>query len=527
MLPYKQLDDDRWDALVIGSGIGGLSVAAVLAKKCKRVLVLERHYAAGGYTHSFSRPGYTWDVGVHYIGECQSPNSVVRAAFDYLSAGQLEWEPMPEVYDRAIFGDKVFDFCTGKQKLRDSLVERFPREEKGIDRYFEAVTEAAHASGTYYAEKAIPRAAAWVAGGLMRSKFMRWASRTTLDVLRECTLNEELIGLLTTQWGDYGLPPAQSSFGIHAVVAAHYFNGASYPVGGASRICETIGSVIERAGGKIVVSAEVSEILLENGRALGVRMSDGRSIHAPLIISDAGVRNTFGRLLPAPQPILDEVEQIPSSMAHLSLYVGVKQSASDLGLNGTNLWVFPSHDHDANLARYLSDSSAPLPMLFISFPSAKDTQFSQLYPDKATVEVVTLAAYDQFKSWEDTRWKKRGADYDALKNDLAERLKAELEKHVPALRGKIDYAELSTPLSTRHFMNYERGEAYGLAATPERFQMRALTPQTKIKNLFLTGQDVCSLGVTGALFGGLVSASAILGKNVVAEVTTHSLAKGV
>ncbi len=120
-----------------------------------------------------------------------------------------------------------------------------------------------------------------MAGRFLRAPFLRWASHTTLDVLRRFTQNEELIAVLTAQWGDYGLPPAQSSFGIHAIVAAHYFNGASYPVGGAERIAETIAPAIERNGGKVVVSADVQEIVVQNGNATGVRMADGREFHSP------------------------------------------------------------------------------------------------------------------------------------------------------------------------------------------------------------------------------------------------------
>jgi len=520
MLPYKQLKDERWDAIVIGSGIGGLTVAALLAKEAaKKVLVLERHYTAGGYTHAFDRPGYSWDVGVHYIGECQNPNSPIRAAFDYLTDAQLQWEPMPDVYDHAIIGGEAYDFPSGQQRLRDRLVSYFPEEEEAIDRYVGAVNAARRASGTFFAEKALPRPVAWIAGGMMRGSFLRWANRTTLEVLRDFTSNEELIGVLTAQWGDYGLPPAQSSFGIHAIVAGHYFDGASYPVGGASRIAETITPVIERSGGKVVVSGEVREILVENGRAVGVRMADDRKLYAPLVVSDAGARNTFQHLLLEPQPVLEELKKIPASMAYLSLYVGMKHSAAELGLSGTNLWICPSFNHDANTERFLKDPSAEFPLLFISFPSAKDPEFALKYPGRATIEVVTLASYDWFARWENTRWKKRGADYDEFKRELADRLQHELEKHVPTVRGKINYAELSTPLSTRHFMNYEHGEAYGLAATPERFRTRALTPRTPIKNLFLTGQDVTSLGVTGALFGGVVAASAILRKNLMGVVT--------
>src|SRR3984885_8869010 len=351
MLSYKQQTltnqlDTQWDAIVIGSGIGGLAAAALLSRYAgKKVLVLERHYTAGGYTHSFNRPGYSWDVGVHYIGELQNPASPLRAAFDYLTGGQLEWASMPDVYDRVVMGSRSFEFPTGLERLRARLKDYFPTESSSIDRYLAAVQSAQKASRLYFAEKAIPRPAARLAGRFLRAPFLRWASQSTLEVLRRFTSNEELIAVLTAQWGDYGLPPAQSSFGIHAIIASHYFNGASYPVGGASRIAETIAPAIERNGGKIVVSADVQEIIVQNGKAIGVRMADGREFRSNLVISDAGARNTFQRLVRQPQPILHDLERVPGSFAHLSLYMGVKQSARDLGLTGTNLWIYPSSNN--------------------------------------------------------------------------------------------------------------------------------------------------------------------------------------
>src|SRR5579872_495528 len=118
VLSYKQQTlEDQWDVIVIGSGIGGLAAAALLSLHAgKKVLVLERHYTAGGFTHSFNRPGYTCDVGVHYIGEVQNPVSPVRAVFDHVTEGQLQWQPMPDIYDRAVFGagiaSRTFDFPT-------------------------------------------------------------------------------------------------------------------------------------------------------------------------------------------------------------------------------------------------------------------------------------------------------------------------------------------------------------------------------------------------------------------------------
>ena len=109
-LSYKRTPvQGPYDVIVVGSGMGGLTVAAVLAKHAKkRVLVLERHYTAGGYTHSFKRPGYEWDVGVHYIGEV-GERQTLRPAYDYLSSGQLQWAPMPAAYDRVYLGDKSYD----------------------------------------------------------------------------------------------------------------------------------------------------------------------------------------------------------------------------------------------------------------------------------------------------------------------------------------------------------------------------------------------------------------------------------
>ncbi len=514
---------DSWDAIIIGSGIGGLSTAALLSiYGGQRVLVLERHYVPGGYTHVFDRHGYEWDVGLHYIGELQSEESVLRRTFDKITDGQLEWAAMPDVYDRAVIGHRTYDFVTGVERFRLRMKGYFPQDSEAIDGYIAAVQAAQKAVQPYFMEKAIPNPIAFLIGGFLRTPFLRWANRTTADVLRSLTDNQELLGVLAAQWGNYGLPPEQSSFGVHAIVASHYLEGASYPVGGASRIAETIAPVIERGGGKIVVNAEVSEILLERNRAVGVRMADGREIRAGTIISDTGAPSTFGSLLresPGPlEKVRAKLRRIPPSAAHLCLYVGVKESAAQLGISATNLWIHPTSDHDANAEATRADPNGPFGSLFISFPSAKDPDFERRHPDRCTVEVITPVPYIWFERWQEARWKRRGDDYEALKLELAARLQRELEHYVPTLAGKIDYAELSTPLSTRHFMNHRQGEMYGLSATPERFRLRCLTPRTPIRNLYLTGQDVVTLGVAGALIGGVVTASALLRRNLMSTL---------
>lgn len=525
---YKQHRNlaEEWDAIVIGSGMGGLSAAATLSKIAnKRVLVLERHYTAGGFTHTFRRPGYEWDVGVHYIGDVMHPKAMSRRMFDFITDGDLEWEDMGEVYDRIYLGDNTYDFVKGFESFREKMHGYFPQEKDAINEYLEKVIATVKKAQMFFAEKAVPPFVSALLGGMMRRGAFKESQHTTREVLESITSNQELIGVLTGQWGDYGLPPAQSSFFIHAMLVAHFFGGAAYPIGGASRIAETVLPVIERSGGEIVTNAEVDSVIVEGGDAVGVRLVDGHELRAPVIISNAGALNTFERLIPSDAAkaagYAKKAEQLGSSVAHLCLYVGLKGSNDELQLEKTNHWVYPSCRHEENMARFKEDLNAPFPLVYLSFPSAKDPDFSRRHPGHSTIEALTLGPYDKFKAWENTSWKKRGAEYDELKASLSERLLEVVHQHAPATRGHVEIAELSTPLSTRNFSAHPHGEIYGLTHTPSRYEQRWLRPRTPIKGLFLTGADVVSAGVMAAMMGGMICSSAVLKGNVLAQVLKH------
>lgn len=503
---------DGFDAIIIGSGIGGLAAAAILAKEGKKILVLEKHYVAGGFTHVFKRPEYEWDVGIHYIGEVHKEFTFLRRLFDYISDGNLQWQEMDAIYDRIIIEDRVYDFETGLENWRNMLYERFPQETEAIDKYISLTQKSSSLGKTFYKERALPKILSKLFGGLMTNKFLELSDKTTKEVLDGLTDNQELKAVLTGQYGDYGLPPSQSSFAMQAVVNKHYWRGGAFPVGGCEEIAKTIAPVIEKAGGKIVTRAGVEEVLIENGKAVGVRLEDDRIVKAPFIISNVGYINTMNQLLSpsVQQEIGFKLSDAPKvSVAHVCLYIGLKESLKDLGVPTMNHWIYPSNDHDAAVEAYQKDKDAPFPVVYISFPSSKDPKWEERYPGKSTIEMITLAPYDWFEKWEDERWKHRGEEYENLKDYFSQRLLKVLYKHIPQLEGKIDYFELSTPLSTKHFVNYEKGEIYGLDHSPDRFRRKELRPKTPIKNLYLTGQDIVTCGIGGALMGGLLTVSAI------------------
>jgi all-trans-retinol 13,14-reductase len=454
----------HYDVIVIGSGIGGLTNAALLSKLGKKVCVLEQHYTAGGFTHSYERNGYEWDVGVHYIGETQRPHSPLRRIFDVVTDGQLQWAPMDPCYDRIIIGGRSYDFIAGKQNFIDEMTRHFPGEADAIRRYVELVYKVSVAAQPFFAGQAMPPALA-----KLYNKGRRWlvpkeCLMTTRAVLESLTQNQELIGVLTGQWGDYGMVPAEASFLMHATVAKHYFGGGNFPVGGAWKIAANILPVIRAAGGEVFTYARVKEILVENGRATGVMMDNGDRLHADSVVSSVGARLTFGQLLPETQRrefgYDANLENVKASGSTLTLFIGCKGSAAELKLPKTNLWIYPSPHHEQNVREFLKGPDGDFPMLYISFPSAKDPEWNTHYPDKSTVQVITMAPYEWFEHWRGSTWNQRGADYDAFKEKLAQRMLRELFRQMPQLESALDFYELATPLSTEWFHLYDRGEIW-------------------------------------------------------------------
>lgn len=519
----KPILADHYDTIIIGSGMGSMCTAAILAKEGQKVLILEKHYVAGGFTHVFKRKGFEWDVGIHYIGEVQKPSSVIKKLFDYITEGELKWADMGDVYDKIIIGDKEYDLVKGVENFKSQLKEYFPDEADAIDNYVELIFKASKTAQKFYTDKALPPLMSTLIGKSMREPYYKYSDRTTYGVIRSLTQNEELIKLLCGQYGDYGLTPKKSSFAMHTSVVKHYFAGGSFPVGGSSRIAATIDPVIEAAGGTILISAEVDEIQVQKNKAIGVKMGDGKVFTAGNIVSGAGILTTYKKLIPKvvveKHKLQEQIQKVNPSVAHSCLYIGLDGSPEELMLPKTNYWIYPGDlDHDGCVNRYLADMNQEFPVVYISFPSAKDPDWTNRYPGKSTIDIITLVPFEAFAKWEGSKWMKRGEEYDNLKASITERLFKVLFKHLPHLEGKVEHHELSSPLTTQHFVNYEKGEIYGLDHTPDRFRQKFLKPRTPIKNFYLTGQDIVSAGVGAALFSGVLTTSAITGRNIMKKI---------
>jgi len=455
-------------------------------------------------------------VGVHYIGDMGADHTMAKRLFDHVTDGELKWAPMDANYDRLFIGDRQIDLMAGPKAFVDSLKNDFPDEHQAIDTYMGYLNQVAKALPGVTLAKVLPNLLAGPFRRLANRKAPAFLNRPTQEVLEGLTGNQELIAALTGQWGDNGLVPTESSFIIHSLIARHYLYGGYYPVGGASEMAKTIIPVIQQSGGEVFTYADVKEILVEKGRAVGVLMADGETVRAPAVISNAGVYNTFGPLLAdnAPHKAFYQMKlgNVQRSMASVCLYIGIQDTAENLQLPKTNFWIYPGTDHANQVDNFLkAPDEHDIPLTYISFPSAKDPSFAARYPGRATVEIVAPGPFEWYADWADKPWGKRGDDYEAKKEAYSQRLLEKLYEKMPQLRGKVDYYELSTPLSTDYFCRYSTGEIYGLDHNPERFEQDWLKPKTRIPGLYLTGQDVMTCGVVGAMVGGLLTTVAISG----------------
>jgi all-trans-retinol 13,14-reductase len=527
------------DAIVIGSGVSGLTCAAMLARSGKKVLVLEQHDVAGGCTHSFEDRGYEFDSGLHYVGGGvgRGPQNGALMLIDAVcegADGPLSWTQMDDAYDVAVMGGERIPMPSGRERLRAALKARFPDEAAAVDAYFAAVDAQQASGGLFFAGKLVcgwlpARLARWLRARLSRAHTV-FSDMTVDEALDEITRCEALRAVLTYNWGDYGLPPDRASWAIHCMVANHYFEGAAFPTGGTGEIARRIIPTIERAGGACLVRAPVASLLVEGGRAVGVVMRRGEQlqIRARAVVSAAGAFNTFVRLLPASarhlaaEPIAaleGPLAAVPPSCAHLMLFVALRGDKEELALPAANYWISPDARHSANRDAFYAAAAAaggdPAPHLpefaavFLSFPSAKDAHWPSRHAGKSTAHIIAECPWDLFSEWEGGNVKHRGAAYLQLKGALAQRLLAHMFEHFPQTRGRVEFAELGTPLSSAFYLGAARGESYGLAHTPQRFRQEWLAPHTAVPGLYLSGQDVLSAGIMGAAVGGLLSAIAV------------------
>ena len=518
----KQAENNNYDIIIIGSGMGALTSASLLAQfRNKRILILERHYIFGGFTHEFERKQkWSWDVGIHYVGDMHDEGSL-RKLFDIITREKVKWNPMPDVFEKFVYPDFTFGVPSEESRYIAKLIEQFPEEKAGIEGYFEDCKKV----DQWFSRHNIKSPRPFI-NEIKKSVQLNGFDSPDItlgEYLNKNIKDKKLRALLASQWGDYGITPAHSSFISHVGIVNHYLNGGYFPEGGSKTIAESIKPIIEEKGGEVKLSHQVEEILVEDGKAVGVRarnlvarkdQPEVAEFYAPTIISNTGAYTTYLKLLPAAVEIpfrnkLKDFYKKHHVTTSVTLYCGLNDDPRKLGFEGENHWMFSSYNHERAFdpENNWIEGDGELNGAYLSFPSLKNSKAKG-----HSAEIIALCSFDAFEKWDDTRWKRRGDDYEELKTKIANTLTNFVDKLYPGFKDLLEYQELSTPLSVKHFTDHPRGSIYGMPSVRERFNSDEApwcTPLTPVEGLYLTGADVVNLGVAGALMGGISTAGQV------------------
>lgn len=531
------------DHIVIGSGVSGLYLAALLAKLGRRVLVLEQHYVAGGCTHTFKDKGFEFDTGVHYVGQATQLTAFMDFAAGRQGAFKMQRsgsEDGSNIYNQIQVGDCTYFFRPGKENFIGDLVSKFPNEEVAIRYFFREVIFGVATIGFVSTKQLMPGSlwsALLKAPGPARWLSNRYMKRTLSMVLQDCGIKDEkLKAVLSAEFGDYATVPDEAPFFLHAVILFHYiWEGGFYPVGGSDAFAEVLVPPILNAGGSVLVRAPVTKIIMENGRATGVEVKGKDVIRAKCsVISAAGAQVTYRKLL-------DEVDVqkmgVPQSLLategkgsghHVYAFIGLEGTSKDLGLPTHNIWSFPSAGNaetpdltavwksmsppgKKSVPNFLASddlaATAELPC-FISFPSAKDAEYDSRCPGKSTAVMLTEGRAEYFG--EPGPEGKRGAEYELVKARYKEALLSTFTKRFPHLKSKVSYVDVGTPWSNEYYLGHP--SSYGLDHDAARFLDPTLTvAPPKVCGLYLTGQDFLSCGVFAQPVAAFLTLGRMLG----------------
>jgi phytoene dehydrogenase-like protein len=502
---------ERADVAIIGAGLGGLYAGAVLARAGKKVAIFDGHYVAGGCATQFERPlngGHIrFDIGLHYVGDCGEGGMVPRL-LDEVGAG-VRWLPLdPAGFDVLQFPDLRFRIPADRELYRQRLIDAFPGEVRGIDRYLRLLreVEVLGGAGKNLLVEAVLRGrlAAW------------WKGGTIGDFLDTCTRDPRLKAVLLGQSGDYGLPPRKVSAMLHAGLANHYFKGAYYPEGGGQVIADRLAEQVESAGGQVLLRRPIDRIVVEGGRAVGVSGEDFET-RAAVVLSNADIKRTMLELLPAecaPQWRKKAVNWEMGGAIFLTC-VGVEGPVGDLG--AWNLWQFDGYDLDAFYAAGEAMDEPQVTGCYITSASRKDPASTGHAPAGVnSVEVMTLVS-GRPEAWGLDPLAVHGLRYrqDSVYRARKQRVEAELIHRLdllfPGSAARIVFRESATPVSHTRYTGASDGTGYGLAATPAQFLANRPGSRGPIPGLYLAGASTRSgHGIVGALSSGRKAARAIL-----------------
>jgi prolycopene isomerase len=485
--------DSHWDAIVIGSGLGGLTAAARLAKTGLRVLVLEQHVIAGGYAHHFLRKVrgtkivYDFDVALHQTGDLIPGRHIHRVLNDLgilpdlaLNRFEIAYRTRGPSHDLQVPADA--------DDYEALLYQSYPDQTGPIRELFatlRAIDEPAPDEG--------PSEAAFASMG-----------QSLEDLFDACGCDARLRSIVATLWGYLGLIPRQASAFLYAQLwSSYHLGGCFYFRGGGQALTDAFVDVIESNRGRVLLRSEVNGIRTENGRVVGVETKRHGAFHAPVVVSNAAGPTTFHQLLDSPALARVDAEKsdsLPLSISIHQAYVGIRGDAAKLGLPDRGLFVTPSYDFDDEL-RALESGDYRSQGWMAGNHNLADPGHAPA--GRSILHSTVMADGRLWEGLDDASYRERKADLEACLLDR-------LEQSIPDLRERIEICETGTPHTMQRYSGNPLGAIYGYASSPEGHSIHRPEARTSVPGLYLAGAwTFPAAGFTGSMSSGYRTAGLV------------------
>lgn len=491
----------HYDVVIIGSGMGGLVAANILAKEGRTVCVLEKNNQYGGNLQTFVRDRTIFDTGVHYIGGL-SPDQNLYRYFKYLGIyDDLPLKRLDKRFDIITFDNdpKEYPHAQGYADFELYLIEQFPHEALGIKAYCNQLQETCNKFPLYNLSHGKPY--------YDDEEMFRTPAKALIESF---VSDDKLRGVLAGSNLLYAGEPDKTPFYVHALSVNSYIESAYRCINGGSQITKLLIRRLKENGGEAYKHHEVVKLVHEGKKLVYAEAANGKQIRGDLFISNIEPKHTL-KLVGTDKfrkSYANRVEQIESTISAFSLHMVLKpKSFNYLNYNYYHFKdpskVWEGHSY--------SETSWPESYM-VSMGVGKNTDE---WADQMTA--ITYMRYNEVKPWENTfntvaHKNDRGQTYTEFKEAKTEKFLVELEKKFPNIRECIQSIYTSTPLSYRDYIGSNEGAMYGYVKDVNYPLKSFISPRTKIGNLFFTGQSLHMHGILGVTISGIVTCSEILGR---------------
>lgn len=461
---------DSYDAIVVGSGVGGLVCAGFLARAGQSVLVLDHHYLPGGYCTAFPRKQFLFDAAVHHIGACGRFGVVGQI----LSRFKIDLEFVPlDPMDHLIFPDSEFTIPARIEEYAEALARRFPEEKPRIPEFFRDLLR-------------LYRQILRREGALLD----RYRGATFGQLLADYFQDPKLRRILGAQWGYLGSPvEAISAVGMCQMLVSYLRDGAYYPRGSTQAFSDALAHSVLQAGGHVLLKTRVVEILVDHGRAAGVRVEAGRTIRAGIVVSNVDARQLFCDLVPEGACDLERsrIQTLQAAHSYYGLYLALTPEV-DLRELPRGFYYLPQ------------DDDGPIEWIYLSVTTRYDASLAPSGKQIVSTTVGVRSSSSEFLDWQDD------------KQAMARSVLSYLGGRVPGLERGIEFLETASPRTLARYTLAKDGAAYGWAVVPDQAGDARLPSETSLPGLCLTGQwTTPGPGVAAVAASGWSAANHVLG----------------